>query len=99
MSSLQSDKLLKLLGQLVRQYRTQDESQAVFARRLGISRKTLGALEEGKGGKLGTLCEALVIFELDGVFADLANELIGEVSGDRPRRRKAKKQVLLDNDF
>ena len=99
MNSLQSDKLVKSLGQLVRQYRTAEESQEVFAQRLGISRKTLSALEDGKGGKLATLCEALVILELDGPFADLAADLIDDISGTKLRQRKSKKQELLDNDF
>ena len=46
MSSIQADKRITLLGQLVRQYRTRDESQAVFCQRLGVTRKTLSALED-----------------------------------------------------
>jgi DNA-binding XRE family transcriptional regulator len=99
MKSLQSDKLSTALGQLIRQYRTQEESQALFAERLGVTSKTLSALEDGKGGKLATLCEALVILELDGPFADLAADLIDDVSSDRLRQRKSKRQDVLDNDF
>ncbi|MFT5162278.1 MAG: DNA-binding XRE family transcriptional regulator [Alteromonadaceae bacterium] len=99
MQSLQSDKLSKALGDLIRQYRTLEESQAVFCQRLGVTRKTLSALEDGKGGKLATLCEALVILELDGVFVDLANDLIDDVSAGGLRKRKSKKQEIMDNDF
>lgn len=99
MSSLQSDKLAKVLGQLVRQYRTLDESQVIFSQRLGVTRKTLAALEDGRGGKLATLCEALVILELDGAFIDLAVDMIDDVSGSKPRQRKSKQRDELDNDF
>ena len=99
MQSIAATQQLEQLGQLIKQHRTEFYSQAEFAERLGVSRKTLAALEDGKGGKLSTLCEALVILEIDTPFTELALELTEDVSDGPLRQRKRRKQPELDNDF
>ncbi|GGD75250.1 helix-turn-helix transcriptional regulator [Lacimicrobium alkaliphilum] len=94
--SMGAKKLLATLGLLIKEYRASAMSQDEFAQRLGVSRKTVSNMEQGKAVNSEILFDALSLLKLD---QPLLSEL-GKLRLPDPKLRHRKSdQRVLDNDF
>lgn len=90
------DLLLKQWGTLIQGCRAERESQSQFAKRLGVGRSTVSALENGSPQvAVGTYVQAMLVLGLAGSFADWLSKQ--ELEQQRQRFRHSAQR--LDNDF
>jgi transcriptional regulator with XRE-family HTH domain len=94
----ESADVLRTLGERLRAARLQrDDSMAVFAERLGVSERTLRAMERGEPTvQIGTWLEALWILdrldELRPVLESRESLIERARSGPKPRRQRASRR-------
>jgi DNA-binding XRE family transcriptional regulator len=98
MESLSSNKTLQSLGLLIRQSRLNKYTQSGMAKRLGVSRTTMGYIEKGSPSVAsGLYFEALTILGLNTLFDDFIIS-ISDIN-DNNRSRTSPSKVNLPNDF
>lgn len=89
------DLLLKQWGSLIQSCRAERESQSQFAKRLGVGRSTVSALENGCAQvAVGTYLQAMLGLGLAGSFADWLSQ-----QDQQQRQRFRHSGPRLDNDF
>ena len=90
------DVLLKQWGKLIQGGRAERESQSQFAKRLGVGRSTVSALENGSAQvAVGTYLQAMLVLGLAGTFADW----LSQQEQEQQRQRFRHSALRLDNDF
>ena len=90
--------LLKSLGELIKSKRAITMDQTEFAARLGVSRRTVSAIENGKPVVSTSLFMALEHFGLLDDIGEVVTTLQKQI-GTTKQRKQRKPPKVLSNDF
>ena len=93
-----TDYLLKSIGQLVKNTRSENMDQTELGKRVGVSRSTISAIERGVGVNSSALFDVLSFLELSDVLQIAIDESLELVDGNGSRKAR-KKREELSNDF
>lgn len=89
---------LKSIGKLIQQKRAESMDQTQLGQRVGLSRNTISAIENGKATNAGALFKVLDYFDLLAMLQDQIDEQLTAI--ELLRERKARNlPEMLDNDF
>ena len=97
MHKVGSDFLIQL-GKLVKKHRSGLMSQDELANRIGVSRKTISAIERGIGVNSKALVDVLSFLQLLPYLAEVVEQRLDMV-GNGPERKLRKPKQELPNDF
>jgi DNA-binding XRE family transcriptional regulator len=93
--------LSQTLGQLVKQIRAESMDQSELAARVGLSRNTISAIENGKAVNSEALFAVLAQLTLLQPITDAVEQQLAQFNhqGQKKQRKQRKAKPELSNDF
>ncbi|MBU2869213.1 helix-turn-helix domain-containing protein [Colwellia sp. E2M01] len=93
-----ADELLKSIGKLVKNVRSETMDQSELGKRVGVSRTTISSIERGIGVNSKSLFNVVSFLDLADLIQAAVNERAELIEANRSRKARNNREEL-SNDF